>query len=385
MELRAPSTLFCSKSSLISLHLIRAPCVSGQLGGALRSTPRQTRARASLPPSHFGISPHRSLLRTPVGTGARGTFGELRPRGTRRTAARGPKGRDVEGSGAPSSFLLPISHPTMANPAAQAAGSPPRRLLVERSRCPTGARVDPTPGLGSAQSSRWPNPPPPLHHLRIAASHNFPTSCSTSPTCPSSSFGRCWAARAVEAEHPGVQLAAVGAERAAARLAAASPASPVSGAITTATDGPRRAGGHLPSSGVGLRPAAEHPRGRFPCGAQAGLAAEHPRLRIPSPSSSSSSSCLPAELALCRAQELVLRPHPLPLWLSALSGFGGTEGANVAWVCGIPRPGWGRRPGTAQRAGVARASGNGTKPSADQATRTLSTRFGGVFLVKWPS
>jgi hypothetical protein len=115
------------------------------------------------------------------------------------------------------------------------------------------ARVDPTPGLGSARSSRRPNSLPSLHHLRIAASHSFPTSCSTSPTCPSSSFGRRWAARAVGAEHPGAHLAAVSAEQPAARLATASPVSPVFGAAATATGRPWRGGGHPAGQGSDRR------------------------------------------------------------------------------------------------------------------------------------
>jgi hypothetical protein len=115
------------------------------------------------------------------------------------------------------------------------------------------ARVDPTLGLRSTRSSRQPNPPSSLQHLRIAASHSFPTSCSTSPPSPSSNFGQRWAARAVGAQHPGVLLAAASAEQPAARLSTASPVSPVSGVAATATRGPRRGGGHAAEQGSDRR------------------------------------------------------------------------------------------------------------------------------------
>jgi hypothetical protein len=124
----------------ISLHLIRAPSVSGQLGGALRTTPRRTRAgaRAPLPPSHFGISPHRSLLRTPAGRTRH--LRRASASGTRRAAMRGPKASDTKGSGAPSSLPLPISLPRRQIPLPKPQGRLPDVYLWTE-LAPTQARM----------------------------------------------------------------------------------------------------------------------------------------------------------------------------------------------------------------------------------------------------
>jgi hypothetical protein len=210
--------------------------------------------------------------------------------------AHGPEASDAEGTGAPSSLPLPISLPRLQIPLPKPQGRLPdaySRSILAPPQARTGgsdigAQVDAE--LAAAKSAVLAAAPsnrrlPQLPHLLL----DIPTqSFLQLRPALGSSCSRGAASRG----------AARGGQRGAARRAALDCLARVARLWSRRDCDPWASAWRRACGGTGLRPAAEHPRGGFSYGAQAGLAAEHPRPRIPSPSSSSSASCLPTRVFL---------------------------------------------------------------------------------------